>query len=116
MVRFMILVLAALPGIFALSSCTLEPFPTHEVMMEGSTSRDEVYIAEEPPPAREEVVVGVAPSPSYVWVGGYWSWHRSDWYWVSGRWAARPRPSAIWLGGHWDRQARGHVWVGGQWR
>ncbi len=114
--RLLILALAALPGGFTLSSCIVEPYPTHEVMIEGSGRRDEIYVQEASPPPREEVVVGVAPSPSYIWVGGYWDWHRSNWYWVSGRWVARPRPQAVWVPGRWDRHPNGHVWISGRWR
>ena len=115
MKKWMILALAAMPSAFALTSCAVST-PNHEVMMEGSYSGDQVYVREEPPPPREEVVVGVAPNPSYVWVGGYWTWHHSNWYWVSGRWAPRPRPGATWVAGRWERHPRGHVWISGGWR
>src|SRR5262245_58879663 len=104
-----------LPGLFALSSCVVE-VPRHEVMMEASHPEVEVYVNDAPPSPREEVIVGVAPGPGYVWVGGYWSWHNSNWYWVGGRWVARPRPSAVWFPGHWEPRGRGHAWVGGHWR
>jgi|SRR5579862_1015403 len=113
--RFTVLALALLPGGFILSSCLVEPYPTHEVMISGSEPGSEVYVREDPPPPREEVIVGVAPSPSYVWVGGYWNWHRSNWYWLSGRWAARPRPEAVWAPGSWGRHPNGHVWIPGRW-
>jgi hypothetical protein len=104
-----------IPGLFALSSCIVET-PSHEVMMEAGHPEAEVYVNEVPPPPREEVIVGVAPGPSYVWVGGYWTWHHSNWYWVGGRWAPRPRPSAVWVPGHWESRGRGHVWITGHWR
>jgi len=103
-----------LPGFFALSSCVVET-PNHEVMMEGNLDA-EVFVNEPPPPPREEVIVGAAPGPSYIWVGGYWTWHRSNWFWVGGRWAARPRPNAAWVPGRWEQRDRGHVWVRGRWR
>jgi len=104
-----------IPGFLALSSCVVET-PSHEVQMEGGNPDAEIYVHEAPPPPREEVIVGVAPGPSYVWVGGYWTWHRSSWYWVQGRWAARPHPSAVWVPGRWETRSRGHVWLGGRWR
>jgi len=104
-----------IPGILALSSCIVAE-PSHEVMMEGGNPGAEVYVNDAPPPPREEVVVGVAPGPSYVWVGGYWSWQHSNWYWVRGQWVARPRPGVAWVPGHWQSRGRGHVWVGGYWR
>jgi hypothetical protein len=110
----LILVLGALSGIPSLMSCIVA-VPSHEVMMEGSIS-GEVYVREEPPPPREEVIVGIAPGPDYVWVGGYWCWQRSHWYWVGGRWATRPHPHAIWVAGRWEPHPRGHVWISGHWR
>ena len=60
------------------------------------------------PPAPQVEVVGVAPSPGYVWFGGYWNW-------VGGR--------HVWVGGHWGPGRAGYHWVphtwshtGGGWR
>ena len=110
-----VLVPLCIPGFLWLSSCVVA-VPSHEVMVEGPHSEGEIYVEEAPPPPREEVIVGVAPSPSYVWIGGYWTRHNSDWYWVNGRWAARPRPNAAWVHGRWEPRGRGHVWVRGHWR
>lgn len=52
------------------------------------------------PPAPRVEVIGVAPSPGYVWVGGYWSW-------VGGR--------HEWVPGHWVASNKGHHWVAHQW-
>jgi hypothetical protein len=111
----MLLGTGVLSGMVSLTSCALE-FSDHEAMMEGVAPGTEVYVNEDPPPPREEVIVGVAPGPSYVWVGGYWAWHSSNWYWVRGRWTARPQPHAIWEAGRWEHRGRGHIWVGGYWR
>jgi hypothetical protein len=98
----------------ALSAC-LVPVrePVHEA--DGAYTNEEIYASEPAPPPRSEVVVGVAPSPIHVWVGSYWTRHDNNWYWVSGRWAARPRPNATWVDGRWDRHPRGYVRVGGYW-
>jgi hypothetical protein len=60
------------------------------------------------PPAPQLEVVGVAPTPGYVWFGGYWNW-------VGGR--------HVWVGGHWGPGRAGYHWVphawvheGGGWR
>ena len=106
--------IAVFPAFLAMTSCVVEP-PDHEVLMEGGHPEASVFVHEPPPPPRDEVVVGVAPGPNVSWVGGYWAWHHSDWYWVPGRWAARPRPNAVWVPGRWQASGRGHVWVGGQW-
>jgi hypothetical protein len=113
--RLSVFIFCLTPGFIALSSCVIDE-PSHEVMMEGGNPGAEVYVDESPPPPREEVIVGLAPAPNYVWVGGYWAWHHSQWYWVKGRWAARPRPGALWVPGRWEARGRGHSWVGGHWR
>src|ERR1700684_3948154 len=60
------------------------------------------------PPAPQVEVVGVAPTPGYVWFGGYWNW-------VGGQ--------HVWGGGHWGPGRPGYRWVphawvraGGGWR
>ena len=60
------------------------------------------------PPEPQVEVVGVAPTPGFVWYGGYWSW-------VGGR--------HVWVGGHWGPGRAGYRWVphawvpaGGGWR
>jgi hypothetical protein len=36
------------------------------------------------PPAPLVEVVGVAPTPGYVWFGGYWNWVGNRHVWVAG--------------------------------
>src|ERR1700689_5601547 len=38
------------------------------------------------PPAPQVEVVGVAPTPGYVWFGGYWNWVGGPHVWVGGHW------------------------------
>ncbi len=41
-----------------------------------------------PPPAPQIEIVGVAPYPAAVWIGGHWAW--------------RPRHGGyVWIPGHW---------------
>jgi WXXGXW repeat (2 copies) len=87
--------------------------PVHEV--DGGYTSEEVYVNEPAPPPRAEVIVGVAPSPNHVWIGGYWTRHSNSWYWVGGRWIARPHTGATWTAGHWDHRPNGYVWVRGHW-
>ena len=98
-----------------LSACYVtEREPMHEVG--GAYTPEEAYVVDEPPPPRAEVIVGTAPSPDYVWVGGYWGRYRNNWHWVHGRWAPRPHPNAAWVDGRWDRGSRGYQWRNGHWR
>ena len=67
-----------------------------------------VGVVAAPPPPPQVEVIGVAPQPGYVWIGGYWNWYNGRHVWVPGRWeAGRP-------GYHWVA----HTWVheGGGWR
>lgn len=59
-----------------------------------------------PPPPRVEVI-GVAPAPGYVWIGGYWGWTSGRHQWVPGYWAP-PRPGYRWAPHRWER--RGPNW------
>jgi hypothetical protein len=109
----------ALLGALAAASCAVEVgAPVHEVVYERGTGTDNepIYVNESPPPPREEVIVGLAPAPGYVWVGGYWTRRPAGWTWVDGRWISPPRPGAQWVPGHWDRHPRGHIWISGHWR
>ncbi len=87
---------------FALSlagaACVVEPDQRHYY---GAV----VMVA--PPEPRVEVV-GVAPTPGYVWIGGYWRWVGGRHEWVEGYWA----PGRV--GYHWVA----HAWVrsGDGWR
>ena len=52
------------------------------------------------PAGDPDVVVGVAPWPDGVWIGGEWGWR-------GGRYER--------IGGHWEHARRGQTWHGGSW-
>ena len=52
-----------------------------------------------PPPAPILEVVPVA-RPGYVWVPGYWAWHRDRHIWIRGHWVVA-RPGQIWVPDRW---------------
>jgi hypothetical protein len=74
-----------------------------------------VIVENAPPPQPADVVVGVAPGPDYVWVGGNWMWN-GRWVWVPGHWGSPPRPHAEWVVAHWERGPQGWYHVDGYWR
>lgn len=57
-----------------------------------------------PPPPRVEII-GVAPYPGYVWIGGYWTWREHRHHWMPGRWEA-PRAGHHWKGHRWEQHGR----------
>ena len=82
------------------------PAPTGEV----------VYTDDAPPPPMTETVVGVAPGPDYVWIGGYWGWDHGHRAWVRGRWDHPPRHGAVWVTPRWEHRDGRYVFVRGYWR
>ena len=93
-------VVAALLASFTLSGCVVEARPAR-VVYEGPV----VAVA---PPAPQVEVVGVAPTPGYVWFGGYWGWVGGRHVWVNGHWGPG-RAGYRWVPHHW-------VATGGGWR
>lgn len=88
----------------ALAGCVVVPDQGHYV---GGV----VMVA---PPAPRVEVVGVAPTPGYVWVGGYWNWVGGRHEWVAGRWVA-PRRGYHWVGHAWVRAGDGWRMRPGHW-
>jgi len=68
---------------------------------------------------REEVsereVVGVAPTPGYLWFGGYWNWVGNRHVWVTGHWGPG-RPGYYWVPRTWVPAGGGWRLAGGHWR
>jgi WXXGXW repeat (2 copies) len=68
----------------------------------------------QPPPLQSEVPPP-APTPSYVWEPGHWSWNGVQYIWQPGKYVERPTVSASYVPGHWEQQAAGWVWIPGRW-
>jgi hypothetical protein len=56
------------------------------------------------------------PSPSHIWIGGYWGWENDTHVWIGGEWAEPPQPGYAWEQPRWRRH--GHRWeyAPGYWR
>jgi hypothetical protein len=77
----------------------------------------EVIVSDEaPPPPMAETVVGVAPGPDYIWIGGYWGWDHGHRLWVRGHWDRPPRHGAVWVSPRWEHREGRYVFVRGYWR
>jgi hypothetical protein len=68
-----------------------------------------------PPPARVEVI-GVAPAPGLVWIGGYWNWVGGNHVWVGGHWEAPPPGYHAWVAHRWVPYRGGWRLAPGHWR
>lgn len=66
------------------------------------------------PPAPRVEVVGVAPYPGYIWVGGYWRWTGSRHEWITGHWQA-PRRGYHWAPHRWVHERDGWHLSEGHW-
>ncbi len=76
----------------------------------------EVVVRVAPPAPQSVVVVGHAPGPKYVWIGGYHRWNGSRYIWVPGKWIVPPRHGAVWVAPRWVPRNGGYVFVAGRWR
>ena len=74
---------------------------------------DETVMVAPPPPQGE--VIGVAPYPGQVWIGGYWGWNGGRHVWMPGRWEA-PRAGYGYVPHSWMRDGRGWRQQPGYWR
>ena len=79
------------------------------------TATAPTVITEPPPPPPREVIVE-RPSPTHVWISGYWGWREGRHIWIPGHWEMPPRVRAIWVEPRWERRGDGYVLVEGYWR
>src|SRR5438874_12277632 len=71
-------------------------------------------VPEVAPPAPQYEVVGVAPAPGYIWIGGAWFWEGGRYAWHPGRWEAS-RPGYRWVPHTWRREGNRWHMQGGRW-
>lgn len=74
----------------------------------------EVVVSQAPPPLRQEVMT-MAPSPTHLWMPGYWTWN-NGWQWVSGHWELPPQQTTTWVPGQWVPQGPNWLWRPGRWQ
>jgi WXXGXW repeat (2 copies) len=75
-----------------------------------------VVIRRAPPPPVRVTVVGVAPAPGYVWIGGYQRWTGSGYVWVAGKWVRPPRAGVVWVQPRYAHSGSTWVFHKGYWR
>jgi len=82
----------------------------------GIIGTAQTVIRKAPPPPARVGVVGVAPGPGYVWVGGYQRWTGTKYVWVAGRWVRPPRPGVVWVQPRYVHKGSTWVFYKGYWR
>jgi hypothetical protein len=108
---------AALVSVLALmSGCVVAVRPAPVVYSEPMYTQPagEVVVDSDPPPPQYEVV-GVAPGPGFIWVGGYWHWN-GRWVWYGGHYARPPHPGAVWIHARYEWHGGRRVYIAGFWR
>jgi hypothetical protein len=86
------------------------------VTIATTTPGANTIIVTEAPPALQQDVVLVQPSPQYVWLAGYWTWHSNNGYkWVAGHWELPPNPGSVWIAPRWERQGNAYRYYEGYW-
>ena len=68
-----------------------------------------------PRPAMAEAVTP-PPSPSAVWIPGYWAYDGSRYAWVAGRWEIPPPNFHTYVAPYWAYQGGAYTYVPGSWR
>jgi hypothetical protein len=74
----------------------------------------EVVVTDEPPAPVAEVV-GVAPGPGFIWIGGYYHWYGSRWVWYRGHYERPPHPGAVWVRARYEVRGGRRVYIRGYW-
>ena len=97
---------AALSALAALSGCVIAPAQPY------GYGGEVVTVA---PPAPQVEVYGVAPSPGWIWISGYWRWGGARYAWSPGYWSA-PHPGYRWVPHRWVPHANGWRLDGGRWQ
>jgi hypothetical protein len=88
----------------------------HEAFISPAKDQEPAHLDKSPPPPIVERPAVDAPSPSAVWIAGYWEWDtgRKDFVWVTGTWRVPP-PGRFWVNGYWKRDDQGWYRVPGFW-
>jgi hypothetical protein len=74
-----------------------------------------IYVPMAPPRARHEAPPP-RPSPTHVWINGYWGWQNDHHVWIDGRWATPPERGYQWEPARWRRKGPRWVFVPGHWQ
>jgi hypothetical protein len=73
------------------------------------------WIPAQPPPPQVAEAVTPPPSPSAVWIPGYWAYNGASYIWLGGRWEIPPPNCRAYVAPYWARRGRGYVYIRGYW-
>lgn len=66
-----------------------------------------------PPPAD---VMTPQPTPSAIWVAGYYGYTGNQYVWVAGHWEIPPQNYQVFVRPHWVYRGGSYVYIRGYWR
>ena len=78
------------------------PPPTVATAPQSAPTQPSQIIVTAPPPPPQREVVYERPTPTHVWIPGYWSWRGGRHVWTQGYWAMAPRPNSMWVQPRWE--------------
>jgi hypothetical protein len=80
----------------------------------GAPVANTMIITQAPPALQQEVVLA-QPSPSYVWLPGYWTWRNDRYEWMAGHWELPPGSSTVWTAPRWQQEGNAYRFYEGYW-
>lgn len=89
--------------------------PGRWVSIDAPASEAAPQVVSVAPPAPQVDVVTAPPSPTHIWISGYWRWNRGRYAWAPGHWAGA-RAGYFWAPGHWVRRGSRWHFSGGFWQ
>ncbi|HXQ79916.1 MAG TPA: hypothetical protein VN775_01300 [Opitutaceae bacterium] len=69
-----------------------------------------------PPPAAQADYVTPQPTPSALWIAGYYNFDGYHYLWVPGHWEIPPPDVTVFVRPHWVYRGGQYVYIRGYWR
>jgi len=60
--------------------------------------------------------VPMAPSPTALWIPGFWDFNGHSYIWTPGHWEAPPVNMHSYVTAHWERQGEAFYWMPSYWQ
>jgi hypothetical protein len=83
---------------------------------EGEATSNVVVAQVPPPPAPPADYVTPQPTPSALWIAGYYDFDGYRYYWVAGHWEVPPPDVTVFHRPHWVYRGGQYVFVRGYWQ